>query len=90
MHTIQASIVFSIVFAVICGILAMNPIMYARTEEIAGLSVSCQKDSNHKDDMFKVKAKTSNNNSWDVEFSCPEKAYRFSKGIRDSVRILIG
>lgn len=90
MHTVQASIVFSVVFAVICGIISMNPIMYARTHEIASLSVSCQKDSNRKDEMFEVSRKTSNNNTWDVEMSCPEKAYRFSKGIRDSVRILVG
>lgn len=90
MHTVQASIVFSIVFAVICGIISMNPIMYARTSEIAELSVSCQQENNQKDEMFEVTTKTSSNNTWDVEMSCPEKAYRFSKGIRDSVSILMG
>ena len=89
MHTTQAAIVFSIVFAVLCGIISMNPIMYARTQEIARLSVSCQKDGNRKDDMFEVKTKNGPNQSWEVEISCPEKAYRFGKSIRDSIRILM-
>lgn len=90
MHTIQTTIVFSLVFAVLCGIFAMNPIMYARTHEIARLSVSCQHDSNQKDSIFTVKTINGRNNRWDVEMSCPEKAYRLGKSIRDSVRILMG
>ena len=76
MHTTQTAIVFSIVFAVLCGIISLNPIMYARTHEIARLSVNCQYDSNQKDSIFKVEAKNSKNIRWEVEMSCPEKAYR--------------
>ena len=90
MHTTQTAIVFSIVFAVLCGIISLNPIMYARTHEIAKLSVHCQYDSNQKDSIFKVEAKNSKNIRWEVEMSCPEKAYRLGKSIRDSVRILMG
>lgn len=89
MHTIQTSIVFSLVFAVLCGIISMNPIMYSRTHEIARLSVSCQYDGNKKDSIFTVKTKHGRNNTWEVELSCPEKAYRLGKSIRDSVRILM-
>ncbi len=90
MHTTQTAIVFSLVFLVICGILSMNPLMYGRTYEIARLSVSCQNDSNEKNSIFEVKIKDSTNNHWTIEVSCPEKAYRLGKSIRDSVKILMG
>ena len=90
MHTIQTAIVFSVVFTVLCLTLSMCPTVYLRTQEIASLSVNCQDEDNKKNTVFKVQRKTSGNNSWDVEMSCPEKAYRFGRGVRDSLRIVLG
>jgi hypothetical protein len=90
MHTTQTAVVFSIVFTVLCMALCLCPTVYLRTQEIASLSVTCQEDSNEKSSVFAVIMESSENNDWSVEMSCPEKAYRFGKGVRDSLRILLG
>ncbi len=90
MHTTQTAIVFSLVFAVLCSVLTLCPAMYVRTEELSVLSVECQDEDNNKKTIYSVSTMQSDNNDWPVAKSCPEKAYRFSRGIRDSVRILMG
>lgn len=90
MHTTQTAIVFSLVFAVLCAVLSLCPTIYSRTEEISVLSVSCQDEDNDKKVIYSVSTRQSDNNDWQVAESCPEKAYRFSRGVRDSVRILMG
>ena len=90
MHTTQTAIVFSIVFAVLCGILSLCPAVYSRTHELSVLSVSCQEEENNKTSIYKVSSIQSDNNVWSIASGCPEKAYRFSRGVRDSVNILIG
>ncbi|MBO4928669.1 MAG: hypothetical protein J5379_10545 [Clostridiales bacterium] len=90
MHTLEASIVYSILLITLCGFVAMHPLAYSRTEEIARLSVSCQDEDNKKDSIFEVRTKSSVNNRWNVEIGCPEKAYRLGKGMKDSLAILLG
>ena len=90
MHTTSTAIVFSLVFAVLCTVLSLCPAVYFRTREIAALSVVCQDEDNRKSAIYSVRSRYSENNDWKVAESCPEKAYRFSRGVRDSVKILIG
>jgi len=87
MHTIQTALCFSLVFTVLCGLLSMTPGMYERTRELAGLSVACQEEENTKDAIFEIKVKESGKTSWKIQISCPEKAYRLGKGVRDSLKI---
>ena len=89
MHTTQTAIVFTIVFSILCVTLSMCPVVYSRTHEIASLSVECQEEDNREGAIYHVRSKRSENNQWDVLMSCPEKAYRFGKGVRDSLRILL-
>ena len=89
MHTLQTTFVFSAVLLVLCCLISSNPVFYARTQELARLSVSCQNENNRKDSIFEIREKSGDENHWDVEISCPEKAYRLGKGIRDSLDILI-
>ena len=90
MHTIQASLVFSVVLMVLCGLVSANPGMYSRTQDLAQLSVICQNENNDKKSIFEVRTKRSSGNRWDIEIGCPEKAYRLGKGLRDSLDLLIG
>lgn len=89
MHTIQTSLVFSIVLMILCGIFALNPGYYARTHDMAQLSVLCQDTSNDKQAIFEVISKRGSGNVWEIEVGCPEKAYRLGKGLRDSLDIMI-
>lgn len=90
MHTTQAAIVFSLVLTVICAVLSLSPSMYFRTQELAEVSVICQEENNTKDAIFKVLYKGTAEVKWEIEVSCPEKAYRLGKGVRDSLNILFG
>ena len=89
MHTIQTTIVFSVLLIILCGFLAINPSMYARTDELARLSVSCQKENNEKKAIFEIRTKRGKKHERNVEISCPEKAYRLGKGVRDSLDLII-
>ena len=90
MHTTSTAIVFSLVFAVLCTVLSLCPVVYLRSQEISALSVVCQAEDNCTSSIYSVHFQNSENNDWNVAESCPEKAYRFSRGVRDSVKILIG
>ncbi|MBR5973845.1 MAG: hypothetical protein IK020_01545 [Clostridiales bacterium] len=89
MHTIQTSMVFTVVMVVLCGIIVANPGYYVRTQELARLSVICQNEGNTKRSIFELRNQQKDRYSWDIEISCPEKAYRLGKGLRDSLDILI-
>ena len=89
MHTIQTSLVFSVVLIVLCALFSANPGMYARTQDLAQLSVTCQDENNNKKSIFEVRTKRGSGNRWDIEIGCPEKAYRLGKGLRDSLDLLI-
>ncbi|MBP5493124.1 MAG: hypothetical protein J6Y08_09785 [Clostridiales bacterium] len=90
MHTVECAAVFSLVFAVLCSIVSMNPVMYLKTHDLAELSVHCQDSCNKKTRIFEVFEKQNQTDVWKVENSCPEKAYRLSKGVRDSFGIMLG
>ena len=90
MNTVQTAIVFVTVFLVLCMFVVMSPLMYKRTYYLAEISVSSQGENNEKKKLFEVIAKSNRDNYWNIENSCPEKAYRLAKGIRDSVNIIIG
>ncbi len=89
MHTLQTTFVFSVVLVVLCWLISSNPVFYARTSELARLSVACQNENNRKKSIFEIREESGEENNWDIEISCPEKAYRLGKGIRDSLDILI-
>lgn len=89
MHTIQTSIVFSTVFFFICACIMLGPKMYARTACIASLSADAQDESNDKSGIFEMRRIQAESNDWEIEISCPEKAYRVSKGVRDSLDIIL-
>lgn len=89
MHTIQTAIVFSTVLACICASIMLGPRLYSRTSSIACASVKCQTDSNHKNSIFELRSFLLNEMSYEIEVSCPDKAYRLGKGIRDSLEIII-
>lgn len=88
MHTIQTSIVFSTVLFFICACIALGPKLYGRTTCIAKLSVQAQDESNSKDAIYELREIAAHMNEWELEISCPEKAYRLSKGIHDSLSII--
>jgi len=90
MNTVHTVFVFVTVFLVICMFIVMSPIMYRRTYYLAEISVSSQEVNNEKKKIFEIVHKSNQENYWQIENSCPEKAYRFAKGIRDSVNIIIG
>ena len=90
MHTIQTALVFSVVFSLLCAVISLSPSMYFRTHELAEASVKCQEENNAKDAIFKVLRRGSAEVKWEIEVSCPEKAYRLGKGVRDSLNILFG
>ncbi|MBR2750219.1 MAG: hypothetical protein IKD90_03705 [Clostridiales bacterium] len=90
MNTVQTAIVFVVVFLVLCMFIVMSPLMYKRTFYLAEISVSSQDKNNEKKRIFEVVPKTNKDNYWNIENSCPEKAYRFAKGLHDSVNIIIG
>ncbi len=88
MHTIQTSIVFSTVLIFICSCISLGPRLYNRTASIARLSVQAQDESNRKDAIFEMREIEAQMNEWELEVGCPEKAYRLSKGIHDSLLII--
>ncbi len=90
MNTVQNMIVFATVFLLLCGCVLLNPVMYGRTHKLAMISIDSQHTNNDKTKIFEVVRKENSLYSITVENGCPEKAYRFGKGIRDSLKIVIG
>ncbi len=90
MNTLQAALAFTAVFITICAVILLNPVMYARTDTMARLSVESQDDNNEKKDIFEIRTRKKDPQKWEIAVSCPEKAYRLGKGIRDSISIMIG
>lgn len=90
MHTIQTAIVFSTVLFFLCACVSAGPKIYARTACISELSVTAQNIANQKDSIFEVRSLINSVRNWEIEVSCPEKAYRLGKGVRDSLSIVLG
>ena len=90
MNTLQAALAFTAVFLSICAVILLNPSMYARTETMARLSVESQHESNKKRNIFEIRTQKKESQEWEIAVSCPEKAYRLGKGVRDSLSIMIG
>ena len=90
MNTIQHLIVFTTVLLLLCGFVLLNPVMYDRTQKLAKISIDSQQTNNEKTKIFEVVRKENSHYDFNIENGCPEKAYRFGKGIRDSIKIIIG
>ena len=90
MNTLQAALAFTAVFISICAVIILNPCMYARTETMARLSVASQNENNMKRDIFEIRTQKKDSQKWEIAVSCPEKAYRLGKGVRDSISIMVG
>lgn len=90
MNTVQHMIVFTTVFFLLCAFVLLNPIMYRRTRDLAGISIESQESNNKKTKIFEMVSKKNELYDIQIENGCPEKAYRFGKGIQDSLKIIIG